>query len=64
MDKIRYRLVYNRQHKLNNQGKALVQAEAYLNRRKTYFTTKVYLYPDEWDNETSQVMGDYEIETG
>lgn len=56
MDKIRYRLVYNRQKRLNAQGKALVQAEAYLNRRKTYFTTKVYLYPHEWDKKTTQVV--------
>ena len=34
MDKIRYRLVYNRQNTLNRQGTTLVQVEAYLNQRK------------------------------
>lgn len=28
---------------------ALVQVEAYLNRRKIYFSTKIYLRPDQWD---------------
>lgn len=30
MKKINYRLVYNRKKSLNNEGKALVQVEAYL----------------------------------
>lgn len=42
LEKIRYRLVYNRQKKLNKQGTALVQVEAYLNQRKAYFKTNVY----------------------
>lgn len=34
---------------LNKKGMALVQVEAYLNRKKKYFSTKVYLRPDQWD---------------
>lgn len=34
MEKIRYRLVYNRKNHLNKQGTALVQVEASLNQRK------------------------------
>lgn len=34
---------------LNKRGVALVQVEAYLNRKKKYFSTKVYLRPDQWD---------------
>lgn len=49
MDKIIYNLVYNRKKSLNKKGQALVQVEAYLNRRKKYFSTKVYLKPDQWD---------------
>lgn len=49
MDKIIYNLVFNRKKVLNQQGKALVQVEAYLKKRKKYFTTKVYLAPDQWD---------------
>lgn len=49
MNKIIYNLVYNRKKSLNKRGLALVQVEAYLNRKKKYFSTKVYLKPDQWD---------------
>lgn len=49
MDKIIYTIVYNRKKKLNQKGMALVQVEAYLNRKKKYFSTKVYLKPEQWD---------------
>ena len=56
MDKIRYRLVYNRQITLNRQGTALVQVEAYLNQRKIYLKTNVYLKPECWSREGAQVI--------
>jgi len=56
MDKIRYRLVYNRQNTLNRQGTALVQVEAYLNQRKIYLKTNVYLKPECWSREGAQVI--------
>lgn len=49
MNKIIYSLVYNRKKSLNKRGVALVQVETYLNRKKKYFSTKVYLRPDQWD---------------
>lgn len=49
MSKIIYNLVYNRKKCLNKKGMALVQIEAYLDRKKKYFSTKVYLRPDQWD---------------
>lgn len=55
MDKIRYRLVYNRQNTLNQQGTALVQVEAYLNQRKIYLTTNVYLKPGCWNKKGAQI---------
>lgn len=50
MNKIIYNLVYNRKKYLNKKGMALVQVEAYLGRKKKYFSTKVYLKPEQWDN--------------
>ena len=50
MEKIIYNLVFNRKKSLNKKGMALVQIEAYLNRKKKYFSTKVYLKPEQWDN--------------
>lgn len=55
MEKIRYRLVYNRKNHLNKQGTALVQVEASLNQRKVYFKTNVYLRPEHWDKQIAQV---------
>ena len=56
MEKIRYRLVFNRRNRLNTQGKALVQVEALLNKRKVYLTTRVYLTPEQWDKQTATVV--------
>lgn len=55
MRKINYRLVYNRKKHLNKQGTALVQVEAYLLRRKVYFSTHVYLRPDQWDSRKKRI---------
>ena len=56
IEKIRYRLVYNRKNTLNNQGTALVQIEALLHKRKLYISTNVYLRPEEWDKDRAQVV--------
>ncbi len=44
MKKINYRLVYNRKKSLNNEGKALVQVEAYLESKKIYFSTHTSIF--------------------
>lgn len=55
MDKIKYRLAYNRKKQLNKQGTALVQVEALLNQRKVYFRTNLYLKPEHWNSRNAQV---------
>lgn len=45
MEKVIYNLVFNRKKRLNAEGKALIQVEAYLNRQKKYFSTKIYVKP-------------------
>ena len=50
MRKICYQPIYNRKKKLNARGKALLQVEAYLEKRKIYFSTHIYLSPEQWDN--------------
>lgn len=55
MEKIRYRLVYNRKNQLNKQGTALVQVEASLDQRKAYFKTNIYLHPEHWNKQIAQV---------
>ena len=49
MRKITYRAVYNRKKHLNASSKALLQVEAYLEGRKIYFSTHIYLTPNQWD---------------
>lgn len=55
MNKVVYNLVFNRKKKLNAMGKALVQVEAYLNKKKKYFSTKVFLTPEQWDSQRKLV---------
>lgn len=50
MEKVIYNLVFNRKKRLNAEGKALIQIEAYLNRQKKYFSTKIYVKPSQWDS--------------
>ena len=50
MRKVCYQPIYNRKKKLIAQGKALLQIEAYLEKRKIYFSTHIYLSPEQWDN--------------
>ena len=56
MQKIRYRLVYNRKHTLNKQGTALIQVEAKLNQRNIYLTTNIYIKPEYWNKDISEVI--------
>lgn len=55
MEKVIYNLVFNRKKQLNSEGKALIQVEAYLNKQKRYFSTKVYVKPCQWDNKRRSV---------
>jgi site-specific recombinase XerD len=48
-------MVYNRKKRLLSDGTALVQIEAYLNFRKKYFSTGIYLTPEQWDNKHRKV---------
>ena len=44
MKKIKYRLVFNRKGHLSSDGKALIQIEAYLNRRRCLKSEYLYKY--------------------
>jgi len=49
LDKIRYRLVYNRTRHLNKKGEALVQVECLLHGQRVFFSTNLYLPPENWE---------------
>lgn len=59
MNKTRYTAVFNRKKQLNKQGKALLQIECYLNGRKKYFSTNIYIEPKDWNNKTRTIKTDY-----
>ncbi len=50
-----FNVVYNRKKRLLSDGTALVQIEAYLNFKKKYFSTGIYLTPEMWDNKHRKV---------
>ena len=56
MKKISFRLIFNRKRKLNSEGKALIQIEAYLNGRKIYFSSHIYIKPENWSNQKREVI--------
>ena len=49
MDKALFNTVYNRKNCLLVNGKALIQIEAYMRGKKKYFSTNIYISPDQWD---------------
>ena len=50
--KIRYRIVYNRSHKLNKSGEGLLEIECTQQKRRIYFTTHTYVKPENFDHGT------------
>lgn len=56
MEKISYRLVHNRKNRLNNKGMALIQVEAYYKKKKIYFSTHIYVTPEQWDKKQQLII--------
>lgn len=59
MNKTKFNTVFNRKNKLNPQGKGLIQIECYLNGRKKYFSTNIYLEPQYWHYKTKTIKTDF-----
>ena len=55
MNKIIFKAVFNRKHRLRSDGRGLVQIEAYQHRQRKYFTTHIYLLPHQWDERRRRV---------
>lgn len=62
INKISYRLVFNRKNKLNGEGKALIQVELYQNKRKIYISTHIYVFPYQWDNKKRLIKSHPQME--
>lgn len=51
---VTYKPVYNRKNQLADDGKSLVQIEAYQNGQRRYYSTGVRLLPKEWDEKRGE----------
>ncbi len=58
MSQIQISLVYNRKNKLNKKGESLIQICCYQNGKRTYFSTGIYIKPNEW-NDKRMLINDY-----
>ena len=50
LQKIRYRLAWNRAARLNRCGEGLIEIECHQQERRIYFSTHIYCRPDQWSN--------------
>ena len=48
LQKIRYKIVFNRSGKLNSLGEGLLEVECSQNGRRKYFTTHIYAKPENY----------------
>ena len=55
MMKFIYRFVYNRKNKLNREQAALLQIEVYYRGKRKYFSTNLYLRPNQWDEKRKRI---------
>jgi len=55
MKRVRYKLIYNRKNKLNSDGKAVIQLRITFDRVSQFFSTEIYLKPDEWNENKKEV---------
>ncbi len=46
LNKISYKLVFNRSRRLNQRGEGLIQIECCQQKRRIYFSTHVYVKPE------------------
>jgi site-specific recombinase XerD len=55
MSQIHFTTVFNRKKKLNKKGEALIQICAYHLGRRKYFSTGIYIKPNQWDLKRSKI---------
>lgn len=64
MEKIIYNLVFNQEKGLNTEeGKGQIEVEAVQNEKKRYLSTKVFIYPNQWDTMKCIVKNHPNVET-
>lgn len=56
---IRYKVIYDRKNEVIKKGKSVVQIEAYQNGSRRYFSTGIYLNPDQWNKKRNEPKDPY-----
>jgi len=56
---VRYNVVYDRKKQAIKKGEAVVQIEAYQNGNRKYFSTGIYLTPDQWSKRKNEPKDPY-----
>lgn len=56
---VRYKVVYDRKNEATKKGKALIQIEAYQYGNRRYFSTGIYLTPDQWSKKNRNAKEPY-----
>ena len=51
---VQYKVVFNRKNELNKESKALIQIRAYHDGQNKYFSTGIYIPPNEWNDKKMQ----------
>lgn len=51
---IQYKVVFNRKNELNKEGKALIQIRAYQDGKSRFFSTGIYIAPNDWNSKKMQ----------
>lgn len=51
INRVDFRYVYNRANKLNSKGQALLQQEFRIEKKKKYYSTGIYLKPNQWNGQ-------------
>lgn len=57
--KIEFSLSYNRSKKLNKNGTALIHIKAYQGRAYRYFSTNIWVRPDQWDEKNKRIKANH-----
>lgn len=52
---IKYQIIHNRKNELNSQGEAVLQVRATKDRKQVYFSTGIYLKPEQWNEKKQEV---------
>jgi len=56
---VRYNVVYDRKKQADKKGNAVVQIEAYQNGNRKYFSTGIYLAPEQWSKKKNEPKDPY-----